>query len=181
MMIDSSVPPPVPSPVLPSGAARASALWKGLATLVIAACLGVQILAIVRPQNERLYPFIDYPMYARSSQPGKVYRTRGLWAETCEAGPRAWRVEPEVLGYQPYPLRDRLAAIVSGRPSAAHYQAELGRAARARLTPRPCALTVRERAVALTPAGVDPEAFTHPRWTVRATWRIDAAAEGTAR
>jgi hypothetical protein len=167
----------------PPPAGRARRAWlhlstsarKGLASLAILVCLGAQAYAILRPSGVRFYPFLSYPMYARSRPGGETFRVTELWARTCDERPRAWQVWSRALGYQDNHFLTGLRGTVGDRPSALRYRARLSGLALSHLTPRPCVLQVWERTVPTTRAGVDVSALRHPRRTLLAQWPVGEA------
>ena len=166
------------TPPPPTLAARRSrhvpiAVWKGLASVVIVVCLAAQTYAAVRPSGVRFYPFIDYPMYAHSRHSGETFHLRELWARTCGARPRAWKVEARTLGFQDSHYLIGLNSARGERPFARRYRARLSELARTHLEPRPCVLQLWERAVPTTRDGVDVSAIRHPKRTLLVEWSVD--------
>lgn len=139
---------------------------------MIGGVLAAQLYGMVRPSRGRWYPFINYPMYARSSHAGKAYRTRQLRAGSCDARTHTAIVSPPAIGYRPYPLRDRIAAIAAGGGRAAQYRDQVARAVARHVRPRPCAVSIWQRTLTLTPAGVDCELLRHPRWVLAQSWSV---------
>ncbi|MHB1222783.1 MAG: hypothetical protein ACYC2G_01860 [Gemmatimonadaceae bacterium] len=146
---------------------------KLLASIVIVVCLGAQIQAAARPDDARLFPFLSYPMYSRSRGPGETIRVRDLWARTCDDGQRSWKVDPRELGYQDKHSIGEFSAIAHDRPGALTQRTHLSALARARLTPRPCVLQLRERAVPTTRDGVDASALRDSRGILLREWSVD--------
>lgn len=140
--------------------------------MVIVACLALQSYAVLRPRGARWWPFVDYPMYARSASAGEVLRLRELRARSCDDPPRAWRVEARRLGEQESRFNHELSVIAADRPSAARHRARFARVAAAQLTRRPCALQIWERTVRIGVEGAD-DALRAPRWTPLREWRVD--------
>jgi hypothetical protein len=151
-------------------------LWKGLASLVVVGCLGVQAYAVARPSGARFYPFIPYPMYSRSRPPGETYRVRELWARTCDARPRTWLVDRPALGISDTRFLVGLGVLATDAPIARRRRAQLAGLARARLAPRPCVLQLWLRTVPTSRAGVDVEALRRPRRTLLREWPVDDSA-----
>lgn len=146
---------------------------KARAALVVAGVLALQGYVVARPRAARWYPFVDYPMYARSAREGEVLRLRELRARTCEAAPRTWRVTAWQVGEQESRFHRELSLIAAGRPGARRHRARLSRTVAARPGPRPCALQLWERAVVLEADGADARALRVPRWTPLREWRVD--------
>lgn len=146
---------------------------KLLAVMVIASCLGAQVYAAAWPSGARWWPFMNYPMYSRSYPPGRTVASYQLRALGCGAEPEARRIGARQLGYRDGHFRGELSAIARDRPKAPRHRARLSRLAGARLTPRPCALQVWGRRVALTRAGVSAAALRDMQWTLLREWRVD--------
>jgi hypothetical protein len=146
---------------------------KLLAAMVIASCLGAQVYAAARPSGARWWPFMDYPMYSRSYPPGRTVASYQLRALGCGAEPEARTIGARQLGYRDDHFRGELSAIARDRPNARRHRARLSRLAGTRIAPRPCALQLWGRRVALTRAGVGAAALRDLRWTLLREWRVD--------
>ena len=172
---------PAAAPVGPLPGTRPHAAAKAFASLVIAACLGMQLYVIARPSGHLWWPFLDYPMYASAALPGQVYRLRELRAVACDGSGRRWKIRARTIAHQEGRLARTLSSIVNDGPLAARYRARLGRMTTANVTPRPCALEVWERAVAVNAEGVDENALRVPRWQRVHEWLIAPTGSTSSR
>ena len=151
---------------------------KALASVVIIVCLGLQTFEIVRPPwvswPARFWPFLDYPMFSRSFQPGATARMIELRAVSCEASRGARPIAASEIGQPGFRMRDRLRTIAAEGEGAPHQRSLLSRMVAAEIVPRPCELQVWELAVTTTADGVDPAEFTPQRWRMRRAWRLES-------
>lgn len=159
-----------------NGSHRVTLAMKALASIVITVCLASQTYAIVRPSDPRFYPFLSYPMYSSSRGPGETIVVRDLWARTCDDGGPSWKIDPRDLGYQDIHSIGEFSAIARGRPASLAERTRLSALARSRLTPRPCVLELRERAVPTTRDGVDLSVIRDSRGVLIGEWGVDDPA-----
>lgn len=150
---------------------------KALAAVVICGCLSLQTFEIVRPSSVswsgRLWPFIDYPMFSRSFQPGAIARVSELRGVACGASSGVRRIAASDIGQPEFRLRGRLSTITADGDIALYQRRLLNHIVASEIVPRPCELQIWERTVTLSNNGVDPVEFTQPRWTMRRAWALE--------
>ena len=146
---------------------------KVLAWFVIVGCLGTQTIETLLPHDGRLWPFLDYPMYARAIKPGTTARMYELRAVACDASRTTRRITPYQIGHKEFRLVERLRTIADDRPQAIVHRAALSHVVAGYVIPRPCALQVWERIVTTTASGVDRGVLLNPHWTLRRDWPLE--------
>lgn len=148
---------------------------KAAVTIVVAAVLGAQMYAMFWPADSWWWPFVRYPMYAKSFEPGAAARTHRLRMVACGGTTVSAPVEGPALGYKSFQFRGQIATIADGGPHAERLRARLERRVRATMAQPPCELQIWRRTVTTTATGVDPAVFADPHWMVARSWRLAPA------